>query len=122
MKLKKALAQRIKSLREAAGLSQQDVATRGQLSVSLVAKLEQGKKADPRTSTLLALATALQVRPGALLEDLFPPDGPAETETAPEEAATNGSHASEASNGSTRVKKAGKARKEKKPRKSKEKK
>lgn len=76
MKLKKALAQRIKALREAAGLSQQDVATRGDLSLSLVAKLEQGKKADPRASTLLALAQALGVSPGKLLDDLFPAPQP----------------------------------------------
>lgn len=76
MKLKKALSQRIKSLREATGLSQQDVADRGDLSLSLVAKLEQGKKADPRASTLLALADALGVKPGQLLDDLFPPPEP----------------------------------------------
>src|SRR5215211_7918249 len=74
MKLKKALSLRIRTLREAAGLSQQDVAMRGDLSLSLVAKLEQGKKADPRASTLLALAHALGVRPGQLLDDLFPPE------------------------------------------------
>jgi len=73
MKLAKALSQRIKQLREAAGLSQQEVAMRGELSLSLVAKLEQGKKADPRASTLLALGRALGVRPGELLDDLFPP-------------------------------------------------
>jgi transcriptional regulator with XRE-family HTH domain len=73
MKLAKALAHRIKSLREQAGLSQQEVASKGELSLSLVAKLEQAKKADPRASTLLALAGALEVRPGTLLDDLFPP-------------------------------------------------
>jgi transcriptional regulator with XRE-family HTH domain len=73
MKLAKALSQRIKHLREVAGLSQQEVAMRGDLSLSLVAKLEQGKKADPRASTLLSLARALQVRPGDLLDDLLPP-------------------------------------------------
>jgi transcriptional regulator with XRE-family HTH domain len=90
VKLKKALAQRLKSLREKAGLSQQDVAVRGDLSLSLVAKLEQGKKADPRASTLLALAEALSVKPGALLDDLFPPlppapaaPGPSAVESAP---------------------------------------
>lgn len=94
MKLKKALSQRIKSLREASGLSQQDVATRGDLSLSLVAKLEQGKKADPRASTILALAAALGVKPGQLLDDLFPP--PAEPEKPAEaEPAANG-HAAEA--------------------------
>src|SRR3954453_11751905 len=70
MKLAKALSQRIKQLREAAGLSQQEVAMRGDLSMSLVAKLEQGKKADPRASTLLALAGALGVQPGDLVNDL----------------------------------------------------
>jgi transcriptional regulator with XRE-family HTH domain len=84
MKLAKALSQRIKQLREAAGLSQQEVAMRGDLSMSLVAKLEQGKKADPRASTLLALARALQVRPGSLLDDLLPPgaDGDASADAA----------------------------------------
>src|SRR3954451_1383531 len=72
-KLARALSQRIKALRETAGLSQQEVAGRGELSLSLVAKLEQGKKADPRASTLLALAGALGVRPGQLLDDLLPP-------------------------------------------------
>jgi transcriptional regulator with XRE-family HTH domain len=82
MKLARALSQRIKRLREAAGLSQQEVATRGDLSLSLVAKLEQGKKADPRASTLLALARALEVRPGDLLDDLFPPGAESEGDEA----------------------------------------
>jgi len=88
MKLKKALSQRIKALREAAGLSQQDVAMKGDLSLSLVAKLEQGKKADPRASTLLALAQALGVRPGQLLDDLFPAPVPAPAEAAALEVAS----------------------------------
>jgi transcriptional regulator with XRE-family HTH domain len=76
MKLAKAIAYRIRTLREAAGLSQQEVAVKGDLSLSLVAKLEQGKKADPRASTLLALSGALGVRPGELLENLAPPPAP----------------------------------------------
>ncbi len=76
MKLAKALALRLKALRESSGLSQQEIAVKADLSLSLVAKLEQGKKADPRASTLLALADALGVRPGRLLEDLFPPPAP----------------------------------------------
>jgi transcriptional regulator with XRE-family HTH domain len=80
MKLGKAISTRIKQLREGAGLSQQEVATRAQLSLSLVAKLEQGKKADPRASTLVSLAAALGVRPGDLLDDLvaLPVQPPAE--------------------------------------------
>lgn len=74
MKPGKVLSVRVKELREAAGLSQQELATRADLSVSQVAKLEQGAKADPRTSTLLALAAALDVKPGRLLDDLpWPP-------------------------------------------------
>lgn len=73
MKASKFFAQRLQSLREAAGLSQQDLAVRADLSMSLVSKMEQGKKADPRLSTLLALAGALDLSPGALLEALAPP-------------------------------------------------
>ncbi len=105
MKLKKALALRLKALRDKAGLSQQDVAMRGDLSLSLVAKLEQGKKADPRASTILALSEALGVKPGALLDDLFPPSAEepsAEEPSVPPKAeletvlvAGNGEHAEE---------------------------
>lgn len=84
-KLAKALSRKIKGMREELGLSQQEVATRGDLSLSLVAKLEQGKKADPRASTILALAGALGVKPGQLLDDLLPPE-----EEASEEAAQDG--------------------------------
>jgi transcriptional regulator with XRE-family HTH domain len=76
MGLSKKIAYRLQTLREAAGLSQQEVADRADLSLSLVAKMEQGRKADPRASTLLALAPALGVRPGQLIEDLVkPPEG-----------------------------------------------
>jgi len=68
MKLAKRIARRIQELREAAGLSQQEVAVKGDLSLSLIAKMEQGKKADPRASTILALGKALGVRPGELLD------------------------------------------------------
>ena len=75
MGLSKNIAYRLRTLREAAGLSQQEVAERADLSLSLVAKMEQGRKADPRASTVLALAAALGVRPGQVLEDLTaPPD------------------------------------------------
>ena len=92
-KLARALSARIKALRETAGLSQQEVAERGDLSLSLVAKLEQGKKADPRASTLLALARSLGVTPGILLDDLLPskkqePEPPAEEPNGQEPAKT----------------------------------
>ena len=73
MGLSKKIAYRLRTLREAAGLSQQEVADKSELSLSLIAKMEQGRKADPRASTILALAGALGVRPGQLIEDLTPP-------------------------------------------------
>lgn len=73
MGLSKNIAYRLRALREAAGLSQQEVAERADLSLSLVTKMEQARKADPRASTILALAAALGVRPGQLIEDLTPP-------------------------------------------------
>ncbi len=73
MGLQKKIAYRLRTLREAAGLSQQDVAERAKLSLSLIAKMEQGRKADPRASTLLALAGALGIRAGQLIEDLEKP-------------------------------------------------
>ncbi len=77
MGLAKKIAYRLQTLREAAGLSQQEVAEKAELSLSLIAKMEQGRKADPRASTLLALAFALGVRAGQLIEDLTKP--PADT-------------------------------------------
>lgn len=76
MGLSKKIAYRLRALREAAQLSQQEVADKSDLSLSLIAKMEQGRKADPRASTILALAGALGVRPGELIEDLVePPEG-----------------------------------------------
>jgi transcriptional regulator with XRE-family HTH domain len=61
------LGKRLKELREAAGLTQQDVAFRSGLSISIVSQIEQGLK-DPRVSTVKALATALGVDAGALID------------------------------------------------------
>jgi transcriptional regulator with XRE-family HTH domain len=73
MGLSKNIAYRLRTLREAAGLSQQEVADRADLSLSLITKMEQARKADPRASTIIALAAALGVKPGQLIEDLTPP-------------------------------------------------
>jgi transcriptional regulator with XRE-family HTH domain len=71
--LSKNIAFRLRTLREAAGLSQQEVAERADLSLSPITKMEQARKADPRASTIIALAAALGVKPGQLIEDLTPP-------------------------------------------------
>ena len=61
------LKDKFKKLREKAGISQQEVATKAGLSWSLIAQIEQGKKIDVRVSTLLGLAKALGVDAGVLL-------------------------------------------------------
>ncbi len=55
------VGRRIKELREAAGITQQQLAVKAGLSVSNLSQIEQGQKADPRISTLYALAVALDV-------------------------------------------------------------
>lgn len=60
------LAGRLKELRKAAGLSQQELATRCGFSWSMVASLEQGKARNPTLETLRALSRVL----GVTLDDL----------------------------------------------------
>jgi transcriptional regulator with XRE-family HTH domain len=55
------IGQRLKALRENAGMSQQSLATSAGLSVSLVSQIERGSRVDPRMSTITALAAALDV-------------------------------------------------------------
>jgi transcriptional regulator with XRE-family HTH domain len=61
------IGQRIKHFREAAGLTQQQLAVKAGLSSSNLAQIEQGQKTDPRVSTILALADAMAVDVGELL-------------------------------------------------------
>lgn len=61
---------RFKALREAAGLSQQAVAQRAGVSLSVVFQIEQGKKKDPKLSTVAALADALGMTVGELADEL----------------------------------------------------
>jgi transcriptional regulator with XRE-family HTH domain len=68
----KTLAAQLRELRKAAGLSQQELATKAGLSMSLVAQLEQGFKDDPRLSTMWALASTLGVTLDELAGDIRP--------------------------------------------------
>lgn len=52
-------SRRLKQLRDEAGLTQQALATAAGLSMSGVMQMEQGKRPDPRLSTVRALAKAL---------------------------------------------------------------
>jgi transcriptional regulator with XRE-family HTH domain len=64
------VGQRVKALREAAGLSQQQLAVGADISLSMVFQMEQGKKQDPKLSTLVSLAGALGMKVGELAEEL----------------------------------------------------
>jgi transcriptional regulator with XRE-family HTH domain len=55
------IAEKLKALREAHGLTQQELAFQSGLSISIIAQIEQGGKVDPRISTVNALAKALGV-------------------------------------------------------------
>jgi len=55
------IAKRVKALREAAGLSQAELASKAGLHLSAVTKLEQGWRSEPAFSTMAALAAALGV-------------------------------------------------------------
>jgi transcriptional regulator with XRE-family HTH domain len=57
---------RLKRLRTAAGLTQQELATKADLSVSAIVQIESGKIPNPRINTLRALAKAM----GATLDEL----------------------------------------------------
>lgn len=61
------LADRLRRLRLAAGMSQAQLAERSGLSLRAVTDLEQGLRTDPRASTVQALARALGVTMESLL-------------------------------------------------------
>jgi transcriptional regulator with XRE-family HTH domain len=56
-----AFADRLKALREQKDMTQQELAVKAGLAVSIVTKLEGGQTTDPRWSTVCALADALEV-------------------------------------------------------------
>ncbi len=63
------LKDRLRELRKAADLTQQDLANKADLSISAVVQIEAGKIPDPRISTLKALAKALGVTVDELISD-----------------------------------------------------
>jgi transcriptional regulator with XRE-family HTH domain len=65
------LGKRLRELRDASGMTQQGLAIKAGLAVSHVAQIEQGQKADPRISTVAALARAL----GVAIDTLVKADG-----------------------------------------------
>lgn len=77
------LAPILKALRAERGLTQQQLAGKAGLSISLVTQVEQGSVADPRLSTLIALAGALGVSADRLVAEVLA------TPAAPEEPAAS---------------------------------
>jgi transcriptional regulator with XRE-family HTH domain len=72
------IGMKVRLLRDSSGLTQQQLAVTANLSVSVISQIEQGKNADPRGSTLRAIARALGVTVDELLrDDEPPPDKPA---------------------------------------------
>ncbi len=67
------LANKLKRLREEAGLSQQALAVAAGLSTGVVSRIEQGQKTDILLGTATALARALGVTVDALSEGIHPP-------------------------------------------------
>jgi transcriptional regulator with XRE-family HTH domain len=59
--LRMPIKDRLKELRTAAGLTQQDLAFKAGLSVTAIVHIEGGRIKDPRMSTLRAIAQALNV-------------------------------------------------------------
>jgi transcriptional regulator with XRE-family HTH domain len=80
------LGTRLKSFREAAGMTQQQLAVKAGLSISVVSQIEQGQKVDPRVSTAVALARALGLSVDELLSprtgEATPADRPAAEKSA----------------------------------------
>jgi transcriptional regulator with XRE-family HTH domain len=66
----------IKRLRQANGLTQQQLAGAAGLSLSLIAALEQGTADDPKLSTAKAIARVLGVGLDELAADAPPPEKP----------------------------------------------
>jgi transcriptional regulator with XRE-family HTH domain len=62
VKLVLSFGRRVRHYRQMAGLSQQALATAAGLSISVVTGIEQGQRDDPRLSTAVALARALNVK------------------------------------------------------------
>jgi transcriptional regulator with XRE-family HTH domain len=66
------LGKRLQSIRKAKGMSQAQVSTASGVSIDTLTRLENGKGQEPKLSTVIALAEALEVE----LSDLVPVKGP----------------------------------------------
>jgi len=65
----KSLGERIRIMRLQRGLTQQDLAEKARLSNGTVCDLEQGKQINPTVATMAAIAKAMNLPVGVLLDD-----------------------------------------------------
>jgi transcriptional regulator with XRE-family HTH domain len=63
------LGQKMRAIRKAVGLSQEEVARRSHMTLTAVSRLERGVATDPHLSTLRAVSGALGVPMTMLLND-----------------------------------------------------
>jgi transcriptional regulator with XRE-family HTH domain len=61
------IGENVRRYREKAGLAQEALARAADMSVGNLSQIERGKVENPRIGTLVALARALGVGPGALI-------------------------------------------------------
>jgi DNA-binding XRE family transcriptional regulator len=66
-----AFGRRLRELRTAHGFSQEELADRTEMRSNAIGRLERGSR-EPRLTTILRVARGLDVKPGALLDDLRP--------------------------------------------------
>lgn len=71
MEPKEQLGVNLKRLRLAAGLTQMELSNRSGLDMAEISRLERGVK-DPRLSTIVRLATGLEVDAGDLVRGIQP--------------------------------------------------
>jgi transcriptional regulator with XRE-family HTH domain len=63
------LAEKIRAIRKAVGISQEEVVRRSNLTLAAVSRLERGTATDPHLSTLRGIARALGVPVRMFLEE-----------------------------------------------------
>src|SRR5690348_12032959 len=64
------MGERLRELRDLAGLTQEALAPRAGVSSASIFRIEQGRPSDPKLSTLVALAQALVMTAGSLADEL----------------------------------------------------
>lgn len=67
----KRIGEFLKNAREAAGLTQHEVAERAGLTAAYVSQVESGRRADPQFSTIVKMCTALRITTDHVASEVF---------------------------------------------------